>query len=290
MRTAAALAVAVALLATGCGKDPARLLEEADAAREMGLEQKAAGRELEAKSLLHSALGRYLELREAAPDESANLDERIGDTYSALGDQKQALQFWDLALARTPERASLWHKRGTFLIATGQAEAGKAALERALALDPKLAQVHLHLGILAFQAKDIAPALVHLGKAAELAPDDPNVQKAYGVALVQSGQTGPGAVALHRAWSRDRDTIGAARLFELLFMSGRWAAALEVGEVAATESGDPLVLMRFGYAAIQAGQVERGRGVLNSLKNLDLPPDVRSQLDQLIAGLDSGGP
>lgn len=268
-RSLAALLLLTVLVLTSCGKDPEKILEEADAAREVGLHQ--------------AALDRYLELREEDPKRYAHLDERIGDTYSSLGAPEQALTFWALALQREPENAALWFKRGAFLVASGKTGEGQAALERAIGLDPENAQAHLNLGVLHFQAKRLQPALLHLGRAAELSPDNAEIHKALGAARIQVGDRAGAGRALFAAWKMDRKVMEAAQLFQLLGSNGQWVEAAEVGEVAVESSGDPMLLIQYGATLIQAGQGGRGRRILKTLSDLDLPGDLRSEIQRLLA-------
>jgi tetratricopeptide (TPR) repeat protein len=253
---------------SGCGKDPDRILEEADAAREVGLHQ--------------AALDRYLELLESDPPRFQFLEERIGDVYSAMNRPEQAQAFWSLALKHEPENAKLWFKRGAFLVAGQKAEEGLEALERAVALDPDLMEAHLNLGVLHYQAQRMQPALLHLRKAASLAPQNANVQKALGAALLQDGDRAGAAAALYAGWKIDRKTIEADKLFQLLGSNGQWKMAVEVGEVAASASGDPLLLIQYGASLIRSGQVEKGRHILRSLAGLDLPPEVQTEVQKLL--------
>jgi tetratricopeptide (TPR) repeat protein len=254
-------------LVAGCGSDPKKVWEEAEAAREMSLHQ--------------AALDRYLELQDAGVDQFPELTERIGDCYAALSKPSDALAAWQAAL-KANETAKLWNKLGAFLVQAGRKDEGMAALHKAIQLDPKAFDAFLNLGVLELQARRYGEALSALGKAAELAPENATVLKTLGVAFVQVGRAREGAALIHQAWRRDRSAMAAPQLFQLLESHEMWAEAAEVGEVAVADSSDPAVLIDYADALIRSGQGAKGSRIYRALESMDLPPELKARVKRVM--------
>ena len=257
----------VAGLVGGCGTDPTKVWEEAEAAREMSLHQ--------------AALERYIELKDGGSEQFPELDERIGDCYAALNKPADAMVAWKTALAANPS-AKLWNKLGAFLIQAGRRDEGMSALNKAIQLDATAYDAYLNLGVLQLQARQYGEALTALGKAAELAPENPTVLKTLGVAFVQVGRAQEGAALIYQAWRRDRGAMGAPQLFQLLNSHEMWAEAAEVGEVAVADSNDPAVLVDYADALIRSGQGAKGSRIYQALENMDLPPELSARVKRVM--------
>lgn len=267
-RAPRALAALLALgLGTGCGMDPSKVWEEAEAAREMSLHQ--------------AALDRYIELKDAGVTEYPELVERIGDCYAALNKPSDALVAWQAAL-QVNETAKLWNKLGAFLIQAGRKDEGMAALNKAVQLDPKAFDAFLNLGVLQLQQRQYGEALTALGKAAELAPENATVLKTLGVAFVQVGRAREGAALIYQAWRRDRGAMAAPQLFQLLISHEMWTEAAEVGEVAVADSSDPTVLVDYADALIRSGNGAKGSRIYQALETMDLPPEVSARVQRVM--------
>lgn len=257
-----------AVLVAGCGMDPAKVWEEAEAAREMSLNQ--------------AALDRYLELEDAGVDQFPALKERIGDCYAALDKPADALLAWQAALAEN-ETAKLWNKLGAFLVQAGRRDEGMSALQKAIQFDPEAFDAYLNLGVLRLQDRQYAEAIAALGKAAELAPENPTVLKTLGVAFVQVGRAREGAALIYQAWRRDRGAMAAPQLFQLLQSHQMWTEAAEVGEVAVGDSNDPAVLVDYADALIRSGQGAKGSRIYRALETMDLPPELEARVQRVLS-------
>ncbi len=252
-----------------CGTDPDRLLEEAEAAREMGLHD--------------AALKRYTDLKESYPEKFPQLDEKIGDVYASQGLPQKALASWEKALQKNPQSAKLWSKKGSFLVHAGKREAGKDALLRAVSLDAENHTAHLNLGVANLQDRQLPEALTHLAKAAELAPKDPTVLKTLGIALLTAGKRQEGAIVLYKAWVEDASVMKPAKLFALLFSAQLWPEAVEVGEKAVQEDSSPQTLVNYADSLIRSGDGEKGGRIYMALDKMqDLPPALKKRVTRVL--------
>lgn len=156
----------------------------------------------------NQALAEYLLAAEYGPENPAWLIS-IGDAYALRGDLQAALGAYTRATEMDPTDATLWRLLAEFsalyrlqveevglpaaqkavelsgedplaLDALGWALAllerydeAQETLEQALSLNPGLAQVHFHLGVIAMQLNDWQSVKDHLQQARDLDPDGP---------------------------------------------------------------------------------------------------------------------
>lgn len=94
--------------------------------------------------------------------------------------------------------------------------------ERAASQDPTNAQAHYLVGLVQLQTyRDAQAAIEPLSRAAELTPDDPEVQYQYGLALSQVGARAQAIDALESAVSSNPDHARALfRMGDLRFQDG----------------------------------------------------------------------
>jgi Tfp pilus assembly protein PilF/peroxiredoxin len=91
-------------------------------------------------------------------------------------------------VAKSDPSAITFYNLGTLYMKLGQPSAAKAALERALTLNPEYAEANNTLGALLAQNGDIAGALTHFRAALETKPDYADALNNLGYVLFQSGQ------------------------------------------------------------------------------------------------------
>ncbi len=85
--------------------------------------------------------------------------------------------------------ASTLYRLGTLLVKTGQAAQGRAALERALAMQPDLAEASNDLGVLLAQDGNLEAAVARFRAALSAMPDYPDALNNLGYALLQQGRS-----------------------------------------------------------------------------------------------------
>ena len=89
-------------------------------------------------------------------------------------------------------------------------------MREALRLNPEAAELHHSLGLLLIRRRQPEAALAALGKAVELAPDDPRFGYVYGVALHDLGRTAASLELLeevHLAAPANREVLVALASF-----------------------------------------------------------------------------
>jgi tetratricopeptide (TPR) repeat protein len=156
------------------------------------------------------APGRAVEVLEAAR-KTHPADARIlylsGRAHAAAGDSLTARARLEAAVMRDSGLAPAWLALGTLLaLAPEEIERARSALERAAALEPSGAEAHGALGALHLRSGDTEKALVHLGRAVELAPGDPESHYRLASALARAGREAEA--------EREREVSGRLRAAE----------------------------------------------------------------------------
>ncbi len=147
------------------------------------------------------------------------------------------------ALPHEPDDAALdaeaWYHAGCELEAE-EPERARAAYERALELDPDLADAHVNLGRLLQLAGERGRAEPHYREAVRLAPDDPTPHFNLGVLLEELGRRDEAVHAYRQAVLRDPDFADAhCNLGLLLEALGRRQEAMRHLMAARQISGSP---------------------------------------------------
>ena len=104
--------------------------------------------------------------------------------------------------------AEEWYEIGCELETTAPARA-REAYERALALDPLMAEAHVNLGRVLHVAGERGRAEPHYREAVRLDPDDPTPHFNLGVMLEESGRKDEAVLAYRQAIVRDPDFADA---------------------------------------------------------------------------------
>jgi tetratricopeptide (TPR) repeat protein len=121
---------------------------------------------------VEAAVDQYREALRLKPGDAAYLG-NLGVAYTRLGRGDEALASFVEALRGNPGDPQNQVNLGSAYAARGDLVRAREAFEQALALDPELFLPHLSLGIFDERAKRLDSALLHLQKAATLAPRDP---------------------------------------------------------------------------------------------------------------------
>jgi tetratricopeptide (TPR) repeat protein len=269
MRRGAA-ALALALFVAGCGKDPAKLLEEGDAALEMGL--------------VDAARERYKEVEEGYAEQFPQVYEKLGDTYATSGKTEAALGYWKVAVEKTKAGAKLWNKMGAYLLKAGQVEEAKAAFEKAMALDPKAHDALFNLGVMALTAKQHAESVAWFEKALAVKPDDPGILRHLGIALLQAKRPKEAALALYKSYKKDPKGTDGGELIGLLVSHDLFAEAVEIGPAATQSSAEPAVLVDYAYALARTGKTQEAQRLYTALGQIPIPRELADHVKAGILG------
>jgi len=176
---------------TSClDKDPrnaSALAGRARAYRESGETEKAICDEKQAQSTGETAVGplpaSQTEPLETSQDSGKSIDDpvRLGNELLRKGDFKAALNQFNIALKRTPNKPELLSSRAFCNICLSKHDKAKVDLDTALRLDPKLAIAYALQGGINNHHKDYTQTIVNTGRSLVL---DPNQSLAYGIRAV----------------------------------------------------------------------------------------------------------
>jgi Tfp pilus assembly protein PilF/peroxiredoxin len=181
------------------------------------------------------------------------------------GLEAAAVVAFERAAQASPSAATLY-RLGTLLLKTGETERARAAFERALSLQPDLAEANNDLGTLLAQEGDLEAAIARFRMALAATPDYPDALNNLGYALLLSGRDDEARALYERALALQPDFPEALNNLGLLL--GR-AGDLEAAEryFRRALEGRPdygeaannvaLVLVARGDAAAAIGWLER---------------------------------
>lgn len=172
---------------------------------------------------------------------------RIVADFNA-GRHEQARRGCEEALRRQPRDPALNHLLAAVLFASGKVEEARSRIQASLAVRADNAPAQLLAGRIARAAEDFDQALVHFGRARELAPG--------GDAYVERARTLDAAGDRDRARDAWRQVVqadpasreAAARLGRMLLEDGFPAAAAPLLERAATENSPASAWFDLGLA------------------------------------------
>ena len=111
-----------------------------------------------------------------------------------LGNYDSALNYFESAVSKNPERADAWIQVGFCKVKQGKNSDAIRAFERALRLRPDSVEAHNKLGDAYYYAGDFHRAIDSYKRAVELRPDQPEGYYNLGVAYLEVGDR-PAAVA-----------------------------------------------------------------------------------------------
>lgn len=143
----------------------------------LGLAAEQAGELAEAASAYRRAMA-------SGASGPAELGTRLATVLAASGEAEQALQVADAVLARWPEAAAALNARGQALVSLGRIGEARESLERAVELEPDLAEALQQLVETRRVRAEEDPDLVRLRAALERGPaeDAPRARLLYGLA------------------------------------------------------------------------------------------------------------
>ena len=146
------------------------------------------------------ALLQAIELMDERPEPFNNL----GNLYSGRKDFPQAVEMYRAALAREPERAGdiLVNLGGTYR-EMGDSAAAREALNKALALEPGLAEAHYQLGRVAGEVGEVEDAGDHFRRALDLDSRHNRARAVWGELLKGGGKWQEGAALFEAALALD---------------------------------------------------------------------------------------
>ena len=190
---------------------------------------------------------------------------RQGLARRAAWDLETALDRFDIAVTMSPS-APFYASRAEVYRLTSRYEEAAADIERALALDPRLAGAWREKALLSSAEATWDDALTAVNKLIELEPDD---GAAY-AARAQIYSEGFGKIqkalidynrAIHHNSVFDRATL--VERWYILARLGRWEEALRVSRKAAiANSQDPLHYFYRGWSFLQLGRLDEAIQVL----------------------------
>jgi Flp pilus assembly protein TadD len=112
------------------------------------------------------------------------------------GEDTEAIRSFEQLIKRFPQDAESYEAYGTALFKTAPNEelTGRAAklLQKAIALDPSLAEPHFYLGTMALDRGDVQDALLHLETGVKLDPQSNRMHFALSRALKRAGRSADG--------------------------------------------------------------------------------------------------
>jgi len=196
--------------------------------------------------------------------------QQLGLTHGAMGQWESAARELREAASLRPDSARLWLDLGNAELQLDRLDEAKAAYDKALALDKRLADAHLAMGQLQDLRGNHADALLHLSRAVRLDSDDTVYQMALARHYLARGETSKARVAfegLARSAGSEADRAYANSMLALLNQDGKRMLA-ELKRADALHPG--------GYD----GGVEQAAIALFDLKQY---ADARTLLDMLLA-------
>jgi DNA-binding winged helix-turn-helix (wHTH) protein/TolB-like protein/tetratricopeptide (TPR) repeat protein len=141
-----------------------------------------------------AAADRALRLRESAEAHNALANVSFWFDWN----WNLARTHFERAIALNPSLAQAHHDYAFYLVAMGRAPAGLASLRRAIALDPLSPQVNLDAGWLLLQAHHFEEAIRQAKRALELEPGLNEANGCIGRALAYQGKAGPDVLEFYR--------------------------------------------------------------------------------------------
>jgi tetratricopeptide (TPR) repeat protein len=147
----------------------------------------------------------------------------------------------------------------------------KEYFQQAVIADDQLSQSHYYLGRLSLEMDELDKALNHLLKAAELAPNDIDIQYQLGKTYVERKQYEQAVLHLERASLRSRDDIRPSKMLgDMHYLAGNYVAAYDYYDICAMqEPENPEFEHRKGLAAYKANDLDLAIECLNKAYEID---------------------
>jgi TolB-like protein/Flp pilus assembly protein TadD len=171
----------------------------------------------------------------AAAEKALAIDSTLAEAYTALG-QYKAYYEWDWngaedqfqkGIALNPNYPLLHHWRSLNLIAMGRMDEARAAMRRALELDPLLLVTNVNLGRIDYYEGRYDQAIKQYERALELDKDFMRTHLRLGLAYVQQGRYHEALVEYNKALEVAGDTPQIrAHIAHVMAVSGKRSEAL----------------------------------------------------------------
>ena len=185
---------------------------DADALHLLGLLRHQRGAGEEAQTLLARA--------HALAPEKAGIELALGTVRFQAGDLDAAKTHYEKALALDPNVGTAHAGLGQIALMKGEREVAEQHFRIALRAGED-AQALAGLGALLLERDDLEAALRHLGRAADLAPNDPTIQLALGRAFARRGTDTFAEKAFENALRVKPDLVPARRGLASLVLKAR---------------------------------------------------------------------
>jgi tetratricopeptide (TPR) repeat protein len=212
----------------------------------------------------------------------------LGNYWFDRGDMTQAIESFERAQELRPDILLPWVNAAMAHARLRNAKAAEAALRQALTIDPKNATANLNLGLLLADKGELSDAIKHLRAATDAEPQLAAAHFNLGLLLIDQ-ERDDGLSHLERAARLQPDNV--RYVYTLAYhqygaghtdQAKRALEDLLTRQPHAAEAA--LLLARFHE---DAGEFARGAAVLrNALKQKDLPPAARQQLDVALRKLE----
>jgi tetratricopeptide (TPR) repeat protein len=170
-----------------------------------------------------------------AAEKALAIDSTLSEAYTALG-QFKAYYEWDWngaedqfqkGIALNPNYPLLHHWRSLNLIAMGRMEEARAAMRRALELDPLLLVTNVNLGRIDYYEGRYDQAIKQYQRALELDKDFMRTHLRLGLAYVQQGRYHEALIEYNKALEIAGDTPQVrAHIAHVMAVSGKKTEAL----------------------------------------------------------------
>lgn len=234
-----------------------------------------------------AALDEALAIQSIAPEQAVGY-KLEGDVYMQRGEYAAAVEVYQVAFEHEPTAETVLLLNSAHWLDGNPIEA-MSILRRWTAIAPENTMVRLQLAMQLQQLGDIHNAREEYKQLLKLAPQ--NLIALNNLAWLyldydpqHSVELAEQALALAPERGEVADTLGWA-----LVQTDQSERAVEVLQRAAAAAGHiPQIRYHLAVAQYHAGDLESARGVLATLMDESLPPNLRQEVDQLVARLDNG--
>lgn len=221
-------------------------------------------------------------LKQVHAEEPANMQaiELLADCYLRLQQNRNAIALLTPIQNQDPGNDAVTYLLGTALVRDGQAAQGQKVIDRLLR-NGDSAESRMLIGTAAFMARDYERARVELEKAIELNPNLAEVYTYYGKALLESGDQAGGQKALEKALELDpNDFTSNLDMGLLLRQTQDYSGAMKyLSHALQIHPGDPGVRFEIGSTELAQGKLQEAADELESL--LKDQPDFSEAVWQL---------
>lgn len=234
-----------------------------------------------------AALGEALAIQHLAPEQAVGY-KLEGDVYMQRGEYAAAADVYHLAFEHEPNAQTVLLLNSAYWL-EGEPIQAMSVLRRWMAIAPEDIGVQLQLAMQLQQLGDTSGAREAYEQVLELDPH--NLIALNNLAWLYLEHDAQRSVELaEQAWAlapergEVADTLGWA-----LVQTEQSERAIEVlAQAVAAAEHIPRIRYHLAVAQYHAGDLDSARGVLATLRDEALPPDLRQEVDQFAARLENG--